>query len=136
MSQLFGTIALPHPDFKILGRPLRLANMVLGREKQDDVDLFFERGIGEQGKEIPVKDLHVYDGFQFASARIPILLRDWNIRIDTIESQSDETLKLLAGLAYVALNNDGITANASHSIDFAIIMFAVGMKLSPLILLC
>jgi hypothetical protein len=98
MSKLFGTIALPHPDFKILGRPLRLADVVLAIEKRDDVDLFFARGIGEQGKGIPVKDLHVYDGFQFASARIPILLRDWNIHIDTIKSPSDETLKLLAGL--------------------------------------
>jgi hypothetical protein len=51
------------PDFKILGRPLRVADVVLAREKQDDVDLFFGRGIGEQGKEIPAKDLHVYDGF-------------------------------------------------------------------------
>jgi hypothetical protein len=39
---------------------------------------------------------------------------------------------LFAGLAYVALHNDGITANAPYSIGFAIIMFTVGMKLSPL----
>ena len=98
LANLCGTIALPHTDFKILGRPLRLADVLLALEKREGVDLFFGRGVDEQGKQIPVKDLHVNDGFQFASAAIPILLRDWNLRKDTIESQSDETLKLLAGL--------------------------------------